>query len=163
MLELGLNNQIGESKKNRGFFGIGIYHPKTSINIGTLWRSAFIFGANFIFTIGRRYRKQASDTQVTYRHVPLFHYKSIEDFLFSSPYHARLICVEISNDSFKLNDFVHPDQAVYILGAEDYGLPDNLLRGHQVVTISTDKEICLNVATAGSIIMYDRFIKRGKG
>jgi len=28
-------------KEKRGYFGIGIYLPKTETNLGTLWRSAF--------------------------------------------------------------------------------------------------------------------------
>lgn len=35
----------------KGFFGIGVYQIKRSENIGTLWRSAYILGASFIFTI----------------------------------------------------------------------------------------------------------------
>lgn len=31
----------------RGYYGIGIYHPKTTENVGTLWRSAHNFGADF--------------------------------------------------------------------------------------------------------------------
>ena len=46
----------------RGFFGVGIENTKTHQNIGTLWRSASIMGASFMFTIGKRYKKQASDT-----------------------------------------------------------------------------------------------------
>jgi len=46
----------------RGFFGIGIQNIKTESNIGTLWRSANILGADFIYTIGKRYKKQSSDT-----------------------------------------------------------------------------------------------------
>lgn len=46
----------------RGYFGIGIYNPKTETNMGTLWRSAYNFGADFIFTIGMRYKKMGSDT-----------------------------------------------------------------------------------------------------
>ena len=32
-------------KHGRGYFGIGIYGPKMTKNIGTLWRTADIFGA----------------------------------------------------------------------------------------------------------------------
>lgn len=38
----------------RGYFGIGIFHGKSSENLGTLWRSAAILGADFIFTIGKQ-------------------------------------------------------------------------------------------------------------
>lgn len=34
------------------YFAIGIYHPKTEMNMGTLWRSAYQLGASYIFTIG---------------------------------------------------------------------------------------------------------------
>jgi tRNA(Leu) C34 or U34 (ribose-2'-O)-methylase TrmL len=44
------------------YFEIGIYHPKTRNNVGTLWRSAYQLGASGLFTIGRRYERQSSDT-----------------------------------------------------------------------------------------------------
>lgn len=51
-----------ENKKlNANMFGIGVYHPKHEINIGTLIRSAYIFGANYVFTVGRRYKRQSSE------------------------------------------------------------------------------------------------------
>ena len=94
-------------KKLRGYFGIGILNNKTKFNIGTLYRSAFIFGASFIYTIGRRYTGQHSD---------------------------------------------------YLLGAEDSGISKNILAKCQYV-LKIPGDYCLNVATAGSIIMYDRIVK----
>jgi tRNA(Leu) C34 or U34 (ribose-2'-O)-methylase TrmL len=29
----------------RGFFGVAVWKPKTEVNVGTLWRSANVFGA----------------------------------------------------------------------------------------------------------------------
>ena len=47
----------------RGYFAIGVYHPKNHLNIGTLWRTANILKAAFIFTVGARYKRfQCSDT-----------------------------------------------------------------------------------------------------
>jgi basic membrane lipoprotein Med (substrate-binding protein (PBP1-ABC) superfamily) len=46
----------------QNYFYINVYQPKTTEDIGTLWRSAHNFGADFIFTIGARYHKQLSDT-----------------------------------------------------------------------------------------------------
>ena len=40
-----------------GYCGIGIENGKAEVNLGTLWRSAHIFGAVFLFTVGRRYRQ----------------------------------------------------------------------------------------------------------
>ena len=64
----------------RGYFGIGVYMLKSAVNLGTLWRSANILGAKYIFTIGRRYNKQSSDTMQTQRHIPLITYIDFEDF-----------------------------------------------------------------------------------
>lgn len=148
-------------KSRRGFYGIGIYHPKTNVNIGTLWRSAHIFGASFIFTIGKRYQKQSSDTMCSPRHIPLYDYLSFEEFKDNLPYLAQLICVEIYQKSKRLKTFKHPHQAVYLLGAEDYGIPEKILNESIVVQIESPESHCLNVSVSGSIILYDRFIKNG--
>ena len=54
----------------KGYYGIGIYEPKTKDNVGTLWRSAHNIGGDFIFYIGRRYKKQAIDTTKAQRNIP---------------------------------------------------------------------------------------------
>ncbi len=41
-----------------GYFGIGIYQAKRFENVGVLWRGAYQLGASYIFTIGKRYRRQ---------------------------------------------------------------------------------------------------------
>lgn len=43
--------------QENGFFGIGILNNVDELNIGTLWRSAYILGASFIFTVDRKYKK----------------------------------------------------------------------------------------------------------
>ena len=62
----------------QGFFGIGIQNGKTPENLGVLWRSAQNLGANFIFTIGNRYAKQACDTHKAVGAMPYFHYDTFE-------------------------------------------------------------------------------------
>jgi tRNA(Leu) C34 or U34 (ribose-2'-O)-methylase TrmL len=141
----------------RGYFGIGIYHPKTTENIGTLWRSAHNFGADFIFTIGTRYKKQASDTTKAERHIPLYEYSSFEDFKSHLPRGCSIVFVEQCEGATNLRETNHPETAVYVLGAEDYGVPKELMKGYQKVFIDTPH--CLNVAVAGSIVLYDRVTK----
>jgi len=141
----------------RGYFGIGIYHPKTEANIGTLWRSAHNFGADFIFTIGKRYKKQASDTTKAERHVPLYEYTSFEDFKEHLPKGCGIVFVEQTEGARNIKDIEHPETACYILGAEDQGVPEELMVGHRKVFIDTP--LCLNVSVAGSIVLYDRQIK----
>jgi len=145
----------------RGYCGIGIYHPKHEANIGTLWRSAMIYQADFLFTIGRRYRHQASDTIKAVRHLPLWHFASFDEFYTHMPHAARLVCVEITEGSHSLTNYVHPERAIYMLGAEDNGIPRGVLDREEiaVVTIPTPTSLCLNVATAGTIVLHDRYIK----
>jgi len=145
-----------------GYFGIGIYHTKTEANVGTLWRSAFLFNAAFVFTIGRRYSKQASDTQKTWRSIPLWHFTDIDDWREHTPYDCQVVGVELAEGAIALPVFRHPKRAIYLLGAEDHGLPPAVLTLCQyVVQIPTGKPYSMNVATAGSILMYDRFCKEG--
>lgn len=143
--------------RSRGYFGIGVYHIKTKMNLGTLWRSAFNFGASFIFTIGRRYEKQASDTIKTIKHIPLYEYLTYEDFYKAMPKDCILTMIEQAEGAKNLKDFKHPERTIYLLGAEDHGLPERIMKGHPKVFIDTP--MCLNVAVSGSIVMYDRSIK----
>lgn len=147
-----------KQQKARGFFGIGIQNTKTEQNIGTLWRSASIMGASFIFTIGKRYKKQASDTMASWKHIPLYNYETFEDFYKAMPYDCRLIGIELDKESIPVEEFRHPERSVYLLGAEDTGLTKEAIsKCNQLVQLPGN--YCMNVAVAGSIIMYDRIIK----
>lgn len=139
----------------RGYYGVGIYHPKTEVNMGTLWRTAYLYQAAFIFTIGRRYKKQSSDTTGTQRNVPMFEYTTFEDFNQHRPYDCPVIAIE--QHGRELSNFIHPDRGCYLLGAEDYGIPKEILEQCQHhIHIKTPVEISMNVAVAGSIILFDR-------
>ena len=103
----------------KGYFGIGIYHCKKEANVGTLWRSAAILGADFIFTIGRRYKEQCSDTIKAPRHIPLFHYNDFNDFFRHVPYDCPVVAVELDENSVPLESYHHRERCIYLLGAED--------------------------------------------
>ena len=139
----------------RGFFEIGVYRPKTEANIGTLMRSAYQLGAAGVFTIGRRYKPQASDTLKTYRHLPVRHFATFEEFQEARPYAARLVGVEMGGKP--LGETAHPQQAVYLLGAEDNGLPPEILaKCQQVMSLEAVRTPSYNVAVAASLVMYHR-------
>ncbi len=137
------------------YFEIGIYQPKTAENMGTLWRTAYQLGAAGVFTIGKRYKKQASDPFQVPRHIPLRNYADFDTFLQNRPSGSLLIGIE--QDSIALSAFDHPPQAVYLLGAEDYGLPAQVIEKCQaIVSLEGMIRTSYNVAVAGSIVMYDR-------
>ncbi len=144
----------------RGFYAVGIYHPKREVNVGTLWRSATLYNAAFIFTVGRRYPEQASDTTKAHRHIPLLHFKDVDDLVSHLPYSCPLVGVELDDRAKPLGDYWHPDRAAYLLGAEDHGLsPAVMDRCHDLVTIPTPRTFSHNVAVAGSILLHDRYTK----
>lgn len=144
--------------KPRGYFGIGICGSKSPVNVGTLWRSAANMGAAFIFTVGRRYPHQVSDTVKAWKHVPLFQVRALDEL--PLPKDCKLIGVEQVARSVPLPRFTHPERAVYLLGAEDHGLTKAAQKRCQsIVEIPSSR--CLNVAVAGSIVMYDRIAKAG--
>lgn len=142
----------------RGYFGIGIYQYHHSVNVGSLFRSALAFGANFMFTIGRKYVRQSSDTCNSPRHLPYFHYTSLQEFIYFRPKGSRIVCIE-TGEHRELKDFVHPEQAVYLLGNEVYGIPQDFLSRPDVLKVKIPSSICLNVSVAGSICIYDRVSK----
>ena len=144
----------------RGFYGIGIVGSKTPINVGTLWRSAGILGAAFMFTAGRRYPKQASDTIKAWKHTPLFEFDDADALFSALPMGCIPIAVEMGAHSKSLTTLVHPERACYILGAEDTGVPERVLTRCPYV-ISIPGAHSLNVAVAGSIVLYDRVAKQG--
>lgn len=144
---------------HRGFFSIGIVHGKSKQNIGTLFRSAVSYGADFVFTVGARYDRQCSDTTKTPLHTPLFCYDDVDDLRRHLPWGCPLVGIELTQQSQPLPGFTHPVRACYLLGAEDHGLSvTDLAKCHRLVHIPAGI-YCLNVAVAGSIVMYDRIVK----
>lgn len=148
--------QIINDANKRGFFGVGIYYPKMEPNIGTLMRSAYCFGASFVFTIGRRYKRQPSDTVRSTRHIPLYNYIDLEDFRHTGiPDNCQVVGAELVDDSQMVGEFEHPERCIYLLGAEDIGLNEDAKSlCHKIVEVPSLH--CLNVSVTGSIIMADR-------
>lgn len=139
----------------RGYFEIGIYNGKTPSNLGTLWRSAFQLGASGIFIIGNRFHRQASDTVKAWRSVPLREYTDFGHFLSCRPYDCLLVGVEMGGRS--LVGYHHPERAIYLLGAEDSGLPEKVMEQcESIISLDAVKVESYNVAVAGSLVMYHR-------
>jgi tRNA G18 (ribose-2'-O)-methylase SpoU len=146
---------------NRGYFAVVVYRPKTTANVGSLWRSAHLFGAAFIGTVGHRYMRQPSDTVKTPNSTPLVHYADLEDLLEHLPHGCPLVGVELDPRAVELQHFQHPDRALYLLGAEDDGIPPAVMdRCHHIVQIPTAVSQSMNVACAGSVILSHRHMAR---
>jgi tRNA(Leu) C34 or U34 (ribose-2'-O)-methylase TrmL len=152
-------SRLKQTYASEGFFGIGILNPEIEENVGTLWRSAYIMGASFIFIIGsKKFRKQSSDVTHTWNKIPLYLHQDFDEFYQSLPYSTQLIGIEMAENSTPLHSFNHPLRSVYLLGSESCGLPDNVIKKcHSIVSLPGN--FSLNVAAAGSILIYDRISK----
>ncbi len=149
------------SGRSRGFFEIGVAFPKTATNVGTLLRSATQLGANGAFTIGPRYSPQHSDTCKSWRHLPLREFGTVEEFLSAMPRDTWLVGVEMGGTP--LHRFPHPERAVYVLGAEDYGLNKQIQEAcRAIVSLESVRMNSYNVAVSGSLVMYDRVFGNGR-
>lgn len=150
--------RVTQQHQRNGFYGIGIVNHNDALNIGSLWRSAYILGAAFIFTVGRQYRHQGSDVTSAWARIPLYHYPTLDELQAKLPHATPLIGVEMACEATPLPAFQHPDRAVYLLGNEQAGLSASQLSAcHKL--ISLPGHFSLNVAVAGSIVMYDRVAK----
>jgi len=145
----------------RGYFGIGVEGLSKPMNAGNLFRSGQAFGASFLFTIAASYpsRGALSDTSRSARSIPLYEYPDVESL--ALPEGCRLVGVEFRDDAEVLPSFRHPVQAAYVLGPERGALsPALAARCEHLVRIPT--AFCVNVATAGAIVMYDRLLTHGR-
>lgn len=141
-----------------GFFEIGVYNLTNHANLGTLWRSAYQLGAHGIFTIGRPAIKQHTDTVRSWKHIPYRAFEQFDDFLASLPFGCQIVGVEMGGEP--LSGFQHPERCVYLLGAEDNGLPKWVVEGcHKLVTIESVRYESYNVAVSGSLVMYSRLLQ----
>jgi len=144
--------------KDKGYFGIGCLNMKSSDNYGTLFRTAQILEADFIFLIGCRFKQQPTDTMKSWRHMPMFQYKDFSDFNEHRPYDCKLIGIELSSKSVPLSEFKHPKNCIYLLGAEDHGLSREAMDACQSLVVLPGTR-SMNVSVAGSIVLYDRVTK----
>lgn len=139
------------------FFSIGVRHPVHDENLGTLMRTACSLGASYLFTIGRKYRGQASDTVKSYNQIPYIFFKDDQDFIDHIPYNCRVVCVENSDNARPIKHFCHFKRSIYLLGSETSGLPRYYT--DKFPTIVLPGKYCHNVSLSGGLVMFDRVNK----
>lgn len=145
----------------RGYFAIGVEGISKEMNLGNLFRSAHAFGASFVFTVNAAYGRSdaKSDTSDTPDQVPLYQFADAASL--ELPRGCRLVGVELLDEAEDLPSFRHPRCAAYVLGPERNSLsPGMVARCDYLVRIPT--RFCLNVATAGAVVMYDRLTSLGR-
>ena len=154
-------NPVYQPPTNRGYFGIGVEGISKPMNLGNLFRTAHAFGASFTFTINAHYSLKLgkSDTSATPESVPFYRFKAADELILADG--CTLIGVELTETAKELPSFRHPRCAAYVLGPERGTLTPSLMkRCSQIIRIPT--KFCVNVGTAGAIVMYDRLLSTSK-
>jgi tRNA(Leu) C34 or U34 (ribose-2'-O)-methylase TrmL len=141
--------------KIRGFAAIGLVNPKNKINVGGVLRAAYCFDAAFVAVEGLRYTRSATDTTNTAAGKPLFH---TDDIFSLCPFDCEPVAVELLDGATPLDEIRHTPRMFYIFGAEDQTL------GRRITdrcsrTIVIPSRMCLNLAAAVNVVLYDRVSK----
>lgn len=138
----------------RGYFGVGLHHPKTPENIAGVLRACGCYGAAMLAVTGRRYEKRSLDTTKHWRHMPLMHLDEMQ-----IPFGADAIAVDLVDGAIPLPKFTHPESAFYIFGPEDGTLGQDIIkRCRYKVMVPT--RVCMNLAACVNVVLYDRMAKQ---
>ncbi len=146
----------------RGYFGLGVESITKERNVGNLVRTAHAFGASFFFSIAPVVNikaMKATDTSDAFDHMPYYQYEDVQSM--NLPKAVTLIGIEFTDESIPLPSFRHPVRAAYILGPEMGHLSPEITQACAHI-IKIPMKFCINVGTAGAIVMYDRMISMGK-
>lgn len=147
------------TKRARGYACIGLDNPKFGVNVGGVLRAASCYGASLIVIGGGgRFRRESADTTAAHRHIPLLR---VEDVLEGVPYDCVPVAVDLLPGATPLHEYVHPERAFYVFGAEDATLGRRITdRCRDAVYVPTAS--CMNLAATVNVLLYDRCMKRGE-
>lgn len=142
-------------RETRGFAAIGLFAPKSNVNVGSALRAAQCYGAALVVATGSRYHRASTDTMAGYRHVP---FQQTLDLFEHIPYDCVPVAVDLIDGARDLTNYVHPPRAFYIFGPEDGSL------GRQVTkrcrdTVFVPTAYCMNLAATVNVVLYDRMLK----
>lgn len=145
---------------------IGLYNPKHARNVGMVLRLASCYGIKQLWFTGNRVslneekgkRLPREERMKGYKNVELYHFDYLFDCFDSD---IVPVAIEVRDNSEPLHTFEHPEKALYVFGPEDGSIPSHYLQHcHRFVVIPTRH--CLNLATAVSTVLWDRFVKLGE-
>jgi tRNA(Leu) C34 or U34 (ribose-2'-O)-methylase TrmL len=144
---------------------VALIDPKYPHNVGAALRACSCWGIGQLWWTGRRVTLDVPRGQRLPREERMKGYRSVgmcrDDRLFDrfEPGSVTPVAVELLPASESLVEFEHPEDALYVFGPEDGGLPKPVrLLCHRFVAIPTHH--CLNLAAAVNVVLYDRRLKR---
>jgi tRNA G18 (ribose-2'-O)-methylase SpoU len=155
--------RLAEYRRGLRPFAIAAWEISKDHNVGTLVRTAHAAAATEIILLGEReWNVEAARTADLYTEIIQL---PADPELFRAHLAARrwnLVAVELADDATNLFDAHYPDRPCFLLGAEIGGVPAELLGDAELIVQIPQWGLvpCLNLAVAGSIVVYDYLAKR---
>jgi tRNA G18 (ribose-2'-O)-methylase SpoU len=133
-------------------------------NVGSLVRTAHAVAAEEVVLVGERdWNVEAARTAELY--TTITHISDLESFRSHLKKRSwNLVAVELDRRSVNLFEAEYPERPCFLLGAELGGVPNELLEDAELVVQIPQWGLVpsLNLAVAGSIVLYDHLSKLGR-
>lgn len=155
-----------------------LINPKTPYNVGAVIRACSLYGVPTLRWTGKRIgtaeARRMAGTHMKGNRPRLPREERMKDFTgvswreapddvitnLVSEHDLVPVAVERRESSESLDEFVHPERALYVFGPEDGSLGRGVLEVcHRFVIIPTVQPIPLNLAAAVNVVLYDRHAK----
>ena len=145
---------------------IALYEPNQHVNIAGVLRTAHVMGFKEVITINPTtpYKRHPADTTNATKHIDYAEMDMYSLFILADRRQQEVVPI-LQTGLHNLSIWTHPARCIYLFGNETNGLDEKLKIQLQVrdfgpsVYIPTTNDYSLNLATAASIVMYDRHVK----
>jgi len=155
--------RLAEYRRGLRPFAIAAWEISKEHNVGTLVRTAHAAAASEVILTGEReWNVEAARTADLYTEIIQL---PADPEAFRAHLATRrwnLVAVELAENATSLFDAEYPDRPCFLLGAEIGGIPAELLADAELVVQIPQWGLvpCLNLAVAGSLVVYDHLAKR---
>lgn len=141
----------------RGYTVVALANPKCAANVGGVARAIGCYGAAMMVLSGMRFKKFPTDTQETWRHIPVVETADVFDAV---PYGCVPVAVDLVDGAVPLSTYRHPESAFYIFGPEDGTLGQEIIeKCRDRVMVPT--RFCMNLAATVNVVLYARCVQLG--
>jgi tRNA G18 (ribose-2'-O)-methylase SpoU len=155
--------RLEEYRRGLRPFAIAAWEISKEHNVGTLVRTAHAAAATEVILTGEReWNVPAARTADLYTEIV-----QLDADVAAFRAHLRkrdwsLVVVELAEGSVNVFDADYPDRPCFLLGAELGGVPQQLVQEAELVVQIPQWGLvpCLNLAVAGSLVVYDHLAKR---
>ena len=144
-------------------FAIAAWEISKEHNVGSLVRTAHAAAAQEVILLGdREWNVEAARTADLFTEIVQLPADTGTLRAHVKERGWNLVAVELTEESTNLFDAEYPDRPCFLLGAEIGGVPPELLDDAELIVQIPQWGLvpCLNLAVAGSIVVYDYLAKR---